>query len=108
MLQTQRLILKNWQFSDLEPFAQMNADCEVIEYFPAALSRQESNQLVERIEAYHQIHGFGLWAVEERLTGIFIGFIGLNVPSFQAHFTPTVEVGWCLAREHLSFVNSQL
>jgi len=53
MLQTQRLILKNWQFSDLEPFAQMNADCEVIEYFPAALSRQESNQLVEQIEAYH-------------------------------------------------------
>jgi RimJ/RimL family protein N-acetyltransferase len=100
MLQTQRLILRNWQSSDLEPFAHMNADCEVMKYFPAALSRQESNQLVERIEAHHQIHGFGLWATEEQLTGIFIGFIGLNMPSFQAHFTPTVEVGWRLARPY--------
>lgn len=98
MLQTQRLILRNWQFADLEPFARLNADCEVMKYFPAALSRQQSNQLVQRIEAHHQIHGFGLWAVEERLTGIFMGFIGLNVPSFSAYFTPTVEVGWRLAR----------
>ena len=98
MLQTQRLILRDWQSSDLEPFAQMNADAEVMKYFPASLSRQESNQLVERIEDHHQIHGFGLWAVEERSTGSFIGFVGLNVPSFQAHFTPTVEVGWRLAR----------
>ncbi len=98
MLQTQRLILRSWQLSDLEPFAQMNADGEVMKYFPATLSRQESNQMVERIEKHHQIHGFGLWAVEERSTGSFIGFVGLNVPSFQAHFTPTVEVGWRLAR----------
>ncbi|MDJ0900703.1 MAG: GNAT family N-acetyltransferase [Xenococcus sp. MO_188.B8] len=98
MLQTQRLILRDWQSSDLEPFAQMNADAEVMKYFPASLSRQESDRLVERIENHHQIHGFGLWAVEERSTGSFIGSVGLNMPSFQAHFTPTVEVGWRLAR----------
>ena len=98
MVQTQRLILRDWQSSDLELFAQMNADAEVMKYFPASLSRQESDQLVERIKDHHQIHGFGLWAVEERSTGSFIGFVGLNVPSFQAHFTPTVEVGWRLAR----------
>jgi RimJ/RimL family protein N-acetyltransferase len=98
MLQTQRLILRDWQSSDLEPFARINADSEVMKYFPAALSRKESDELVERIENHHQIHGFGLWAVEERLTGIFIGSIGLNVPSFHSHFTPTVEVGWRLAR----------
>ena len=98
MLQTQRLILRDWQSSDLETFAQMNADSEVMKYFPASLSRQESDQLVERIEDHHKIHGFGSWAVEERSTGSFIGSVGLNVPSFQAHFTPTVEVGWRLAR----------
>ena len=69
MLQTQRLILRNWQSSDLEPCAQMNSDAEVMKFFPASLSRQESDQLVERIEDHHQIHGFGLWAVEERSTG---------------------------------------
>ncbi|MGK7908430.1 MAG: GNAT family N-acetyltransferase [Synechococcus sp.] len=98
MLQTQRLILRSWQSSDLEPFAQMNADAEVMKYFPVVLSRHESNELLGRIENHHQIHGFGLWVVEEISTGTFIGFVGLNVPSFQAHFTPAVEVGWRLAR----------
>ena len=98
MLQTQRLILRGWQKCDREPFAQMSADAEVMKYFPATLSRQESDALVERIEKHHQVHEFGLWAVEERSTGAFIGFIGLNVPTFEAHFTPTVEVGWRLAK----------
>ena len=98
LLQTQRLILRGWQQSDLEPLAQMNADAEVMKYFPAILSRQESDALVERIEKHHQVHEFALWAVEERSTSAFIGFIGLNVPTFEAHFTPTVEVGWRLAK----------
>ena len=98
MLQTQRLILRNWQQSDLEPFAQINADAEVMKYFPATLSRSESDALVERIENHHRVHRFGLWAVEEHSTGAFIGFIGLNVPTFEAHFTPTVEIGWRLAK----------
>ena len=97
MLQTQRLILRDWQPSDLEPFALMNADTEVMKYFPATCSRQESETLLERIKYHHQAHGFGLWAVEQRLTGAFIGLLGLNVPTFEAHFTPTVEVGWRLA-----------
>ena len=98
MLPTERLILRRWQSSDVEPFAQMNADAEVMKYFPSVLSRQESNELLSRIEDHHQIHKFGLWAVEEKVKSVFIGFIGLNIPSFQAHFTPTVEVGWRLAR----------
>ena len=99
MLQTPRLFLRSWRQSDLEPLAEINADAEVMKYFPKILSRQESDALVERIEKHHQAHGFGLWAVEERLTGVFIGLIGLSVPKFQAHFTPTVEVGWRLARK---------
>ncbi|HAC63527.1 MAG TPA: GNAT family N-acetyltransferase [Cyanothece sp. UBA12306] len=98
MLQTQRLILRRWKSSDYKPFAQINADAEVMKYFPAVLSKQESNQLIERIENHHQMHQFGLWAVEEKTTSAFIGFVGLNVPSFSAHFTPTVEIGWRLAR----------
>ncbi|NEP62793.1 MAG: GNAT family N-acetyltransferase [Symploca sp. SIO2G7] len=97
MLQTQRLLLRDWQPSDLAPLAQMNADAEVMKYFPAILSWQESEALLERIKNHHQVHGFGLWAIEERATGSFMGFIGLNVPKFQAHFTPAVEVGWRLA-----------
>ncbi|MBE9115471.1 GNAT family N-acetyltransferase [Lusitaniella coriacea LEGE 07157] len=99
MLQTPRLILRGWQPSDREPFARLNADPEVMKYFPATLSRQESDELIERIESHRQTHNFCFWAVEERSTGAFIGFIGLKVPAFEAHFTPTVEVGWRLAKE---------
>ena len=98
MLTTQRLILRRWRESDREPFAQMNADAEVMEYFPARLARQESDALIGQLERHHQDYGFGLWAVEEASTGAFVGLIGLNTPKFQAHFTPTVEVGWRLVR----------
>jgi len=98
MLETQRLILRTWKGSDRVPFAQLNADPNVMRYFPATLSRVESDAVVDAIEAHHRTHGFGLWAVEKKATGAFMGFIGLNIPSFQAHFTPTVEIGWRLAQ----------
>jgi ribosomal-protein-alanine N-acetyltransferase len=68
-----------------------------MEHFPRALTREESDELVDRIEAGFESRGFGLWAVDVREGGEFIGFIGLAVPSFEAHFMPAVEVGWRLA-----------
>lgn len=91
MLQTERLILRTWKVADRDPFAQLNADPSVMRYFPATLTWAESDALVDVIESHHSIHGFGLWAAEEKATGVFMGFIGLNIPSFQAYFTPTVE-----------------
>lgn len=70
-----------------------------MEYFPARLSRAESDALADWIEAHFTKHGFGLWAVEVPGDAPFIGYVGLAVPSFQAHFTPCVEIGWRLARE---------
>ena len=99
-LKTERLHLRRWREADREPFAQMNADTRVMEYFPAPLRRKESDALVDRIEAHFAEHGWGPWAAELRETGEFIGFIGLNVPVFEAHFTPCVEIGWRLAAEH--------
>ena len=75
----------------------MNADPAVMEFFPACLSRAESDQGVDRIERQFRERGFGLFAAELRRDGTFIGFIGLNVPRFVAHFTPCVEIGWRLA-----------
>lgn len=98
MLETQRLLLRRWQPGDRLPFARLNADPEVMRYFPALLSPGESDALVEGIERHFQERGFGLWAVEERKTGLFTGFVGLSVVTFSAPFTPAVEVGWRLAR----------
>jgi RimJ/RimL family protein N-acetyltransferase len=96
-LATERLHLRRWRAADREPFAAMNADPQVMEYFPAPLSRQESDARIAQIEAHFDRHGFGLWAVEIAGVASFIGFIGLSIPRFEAHFTPCVEIGWRLA-----------
>jgi ribosomal-protein-alanine N-acetyltransferase len=98
-MRTERLLMRRWRESDRERFAALNADPRVMEHFPATLDRAASDAFVERIEAGFQAHGFGLWALERLDTGEFIGFTGLSVARFQAHFTPAVEVGWRLCRQ---------
>ena len=100
MLTTDRLLLRRWRDDDREPFAALNADPVVMEFFPSTLTRAASDALVDRIEQHFDEHGFGLWAVEVTAGAPFIGFVGLSVVPFDAHFTPAVEVGWRLAREH--------
>jgi RimJ/RimL family protein N-acetyltransferase len=99
-LHTDRLLLLRWRVSDRGPFARLNADPRVMEYFPAALMPAESDTMIGRIEAHFERYGYGLWALELRDTGEFIGFTGLNVPTFKTHFTPCVEIGWRLAFDH--------
>lgn len=100
MIETPRLILRHWRDSDREPFARMNADPRVMEYFPSTLTPGESDAMLVRIFAHYERHGFTLMAAELRDIGAFIGFIGLSVPGFEAHFTPCVEIGWRLAADY--------
>jgi RimJ/RimL family protein N-acetyltransferase len=97
-LSTERLLLRRWRDSDRGPFAALNADEEVMEHFPSTLTREQSDASVDRIQKELADEPFGLWAVEVRDTGEFIGFVGLDRPRFDAWFTPAVEVGWRLAR----------
>jgi RimJ/RimL family protein N-acetyltransferase len=99
-LRTPRLILRQWRDADLEPFAALNADPEVMRYFPAALTREESDAFAERARLTFAERGWGWWAVEVVDASPFIGFVGLSEPRFEAHFTPAVEVGWRLAKDH--------
>jgi RimJ/RimL family protein N-acetyltransferase len=71
-----------------------------MEFMPARLSPAESNLLVDRIENHFREHGFGLYALELRQEREFIGFTGLSIPAFQAHFTPCVEIGWRLSADY--------
>lgn len=100
VIETPRLILRRWVESDLEPFAAMNADPRVMEYYPATLSRAESDEVAGRIRRHFDEHGYGMWAVELPSVTPFAGFIGLAIPRFEAHFTPCVEIGWRLAAEY--------
>jgi RimJ/RimL family protein N-acetyltransferase len=99
-LTTERLILRRWRPADWQPFAALNADVRVMEYFPGVLSRAESDALAGRIDEHFDRHGFGLWAVEVPGVTAFAGFVGLSIPRFVAHFTPCVEVGWRLGEEY--------
>jgi ribosomal-protein-alanine N-acetyltransferase len=97
MLRTARLVLRRWRDEDRAPFAALNADPEVMRFFPRPLTRAESDAMVDRIEAMFDEHGYGLWAVDAGDDG-FIGFVGLAWQRFPAHFTPALEIGWRLAR----------
>ena len=100
ILETERLILREWQDADLPAFAAMNQDSKVMEFFPALLTPEESASFVERQRLHFKAHGFCSFAVELKATGEFIGFVGLLIPTFTAHFTPCVEIGWRIASQH--------
>jgi ribosomal-protein-alanine N-acetyltransferase len=100
VLTTPRLLLRAWRAEDRQPFAALNADPRVMEHFPGVLSRRESDALARHAAEHFDRHGFGPWAVEVPGVAPFIGFVGMVVPSFEAHFTPCVEIGWRLAAEH--------
>jgi ribosomal-protein-alanine N-acetyltransferase len=97
-LRTPRLRLRQWRASDLETFAALSADPEVMEFMPRCLTRDESEAVMRRYETEIAERGYGFWATELRASGEFIGFVGLHRASFEAHFTPCVEVGWRLGR----------
>lgn len=92
MLETSRLILRRWLPGDVVPFAAMNADDDVMEFFPRKFSHEQTVDMVATIESDFDSEGFGLWAVEIKATGEFIGYTGLGRLEFDAHFTP--NVGW--------------
>ncbi len=99
-IQTERLLLRRWRPEDREPFATMNADPTVMEFFSKPLAREESDALADRIETFFAEHDYGLWAIEIPSVTPFAGFIGLSIPRYETPFTPCVEVGWRLAVEH--------
>lgn len=99
-LRTERLLLRGWMESDRDGFAALNADPRVMEFLGETLTREQSDAMVDRIEAKFARDGLGFWAVEVPGVAPFIGMVGLGVPSFEAAFMPAVEVGWRLDAEH--------
>jgi len=100
VVQTQRLMLRQWRDEDRPLFAAMNGDPEVMKYFPNTLSSSQSDTLVDRFTTDIEESGWGFWAAERSDTGEFIGFIGINYSADGLPFAPCVDIGWRLARAH--------
>lgn len=98
-IDTKRLILRSWAEGDISEFARMNNDERVMEYFLKKLSYNETVDFYNRIQAEFGACGFGLYAVEEKQSKAFIGYVGLHQITFDVHFAPAVEIGWRLLPE---------
>lgn len=98
VLSTERLELRPWREADLEPFAALNADPEVMRHMPRLLTRAESNALAASAASALASRGWGLWALELRASQDFLGLVGLSEVGFAAAFTPCLEIMWRLKR----------
>ena len=99
IISTARLKLRRWTDSDIAPFVRMNQDAEVMRYFPRPNTAEETMAFTQRIETFFDEHGYGLFALESKATGEFIGYTGFAKPRFESWFTPCTEIGWRLKRE---------
>jgi len=97
-IRTARLVLRRWRPEDREPYAALSADAQVMEHYPSVLSRAQADARVDEIEAEFARVGFGRWAVGISGESDFAGSIGLSQVTFKSDFTPSVEIGWRLAR----------
>ena len=97
MIETKRLILRNWNSQDFTPFYKINSHPQVCQYLPNQLTESESNEFAHKIIQKFKEQGFGLFALERKDNGTFIGYTGLNTPNFDAPFMPNIEIGWRLA-----------
>jgi RimJ/RimL family protein N-acetyltransferase len=99
-IDTSRLRLRQWRETDREPFAALNADPVVMEFFPSLQTRATSDASIDAWQSQFASQGWSNWALELRSSAQFIGFTGLSVPRRLLPFSPCVEVGWRLAKEH--------
>ena len=99
-LETDRLIIREWRDDDIVPFASLNADPDVMRYFPEPLTYEDSVLMVEKIRTVYNDHGYTFYAVEEKSSGSFVGFTGIVPVFFEADFVPATEIGWRMSKEY--------
>lgn len=97
-IDTGRLVMRRWREADREPFAVLDGDPQTLLYFPQTFDRQASDGLIDRTEANFEAHGYGLWALEVKNSGKFIGFTGLSPMPDDVPGAGGVEICWRLAR----------
>lgn len=96
---SERLGFRTWKKEDIEEFAKLNSDEEVMEHFPDVLSIKEVENLIDKLQNHYTTHGYTYYATEILETQEFIGMIGLAFQQYQTEFTPAIDIGWRLKKE---------
>jgi RimJ/RimL family protein N-acetyltransferase len=94
-----RLGFRNWKEEDIAMMAEINADADVMKYFPAIQSIGETAAFIEKMQKQLAEKGYCYFAVDKLEDGAFIGFIGLSEKTFEAAFTPCIDIGWRLSKK---------
>jgi len=100
ILNTEKLILRQWHVDDYQPFAKLNANSEVMAFYPNKLTTFESDRFAQKLESLIKKRGWGLWAGECKVDSQFIGYIGLHDTEATLPFYPRIEIGWRLSRAY--------
>jgi len=97
-LDTPRLRLRQFVAADLDDYAALCADAEVMRYVGdhGPLSREDAWRQLAMLVGHWTLRGYGMWAVEEIGSGAFVGRVGLHYPEGW----PEPEIGWALARHY--------
>lgn len=95
--ESERLGFRNWELSDVDAMAAISANPAVMEFFPSTQSKEHVQGFIKRMQAEYNEYGFCYYAVDRLEDGEMIGFIGLHNVTFEAPFTPCVDIGWRLS-----------
>jgi len=98
LFSSERLGFRNWKTEDAAIMAEINADKEVMEFFPAIQTKDQTLLFIERMQNEFSEKGFCYFAVDHLKTNELIGFIGIHEQTFEADFTPCIDIGWRLKR----------
>jgi len=97
---TSRLGLREWSDSDVAPMSLINKDTEVMKYFPSTYNEDQTAGFVQRMIESYKERGYCYFATDELSTGNFIGFIGIAYQTYEADFTPCIDIGWRLGKQY--------
>lgn len=98
LFESNRLGFRNWTNQDLNEFAKINADAQVMKHFPNPLSSKETAEFLLRLQNHYDQNGYCYFATELLKSGELIGFIGLAFQEFVSSFTPATDIGWRLKK----------
>ncbi|MCB9994248.1 MAG: GNAT family N-acetyltransferase [Hyphomicrobiaceae bacterium] len=103
IIETERLVLRPFTLDDLNEFAAINADPDVMRFFPSTLTRAQSMEAIERYLGKLAADGYSFLAAELETTGELAGVIGISRIDETLRDViagrPEVEVGWRLRKD---------